>query len=58
MIPRPAPTDQLNPAGIERLKYLSRRRPVADCRLYLATAQDLPGLAELPPEKVLECATT
>ena len=42
-----APTDVLNPAGIERLKYLSRRRPVADCRLYLATAQDLPNLAEI-----------
>src|SRR5207253_3093272 len=49
-----APTDRLNPAGMERLKYISRRRPVADARIYLATAQDLPGLGELPPEKVIE----
>ena len=49
-----APTDRLNPAGIEHLKYISRRRPVADCHIYLATAQDLPGLAELPPERVIE----
>lgn len=48
-----APTDQLNPAGIEHLRYISRRRPAPDCRIYLATAQDLPGLAVLPPEQVI-----
>jgi hypothetical protein len=49
-----APTDRLNPAGIEHLKYITRHRPHADCHVYLATAQDLPGLATLPPEVVLE----
>jgi hypothetical protein len=48
------PTAVLNPAGIERLKYLSRRRPVADCHIYLATAQDLPNLAELPAGRIVE----
>jgi hypothetical protein len=49
-----APTAVLNPAGMERLKYISRHRPAADCHIYLATAQDLSGLAELPPERVME----
>jgi hypothetical protein len=49
-----APTDVLNAAGMERLKYLSRRRPAADCRIYLATAQDLPDLATAPPEAVIQ----
>jgi hypothetical protein len=49
-----APTDKLNPAGIDHLIYLSRRRPVPDCRIYLATAQDLTGLADLPPEQVIQ----
>jgi hypothetical protein len=49
-----APTDRLNPAGIEHLRYLSRRRPVPDARLYLATAQDLPGLATMPAEGILK----
>ncbi len=47
------PTAVLNPAGMERLKYISRRRPVADCHIYLATAQDLPGLAEVPPDQAM-----
>ncbi len=49
-----APTDRLTPGGMERLKYISRHRPIADCHIYLATAQDLPGLAELPPEVVVQ----
>jgi len=49
-----APTAVLNPAGIERLKYISRRRPIADCHIYLATAQDLPDLADLPPKRIQE----
>jgi hypothetical protein len=49
-----APTDRLNAAGIEKLKEISRRRPAPDTRIFLATAQDLPGLADQPPEKILE----
>jgi hypothetical protein len=49
-----APTDRLNPAGVERLRYITRRRPMADCHIFLATAQDLPGLADLPPERIME----
>lgn len=36
-----APTDKLNAAGIEHLKYLARRRPAPDCKIYVQTAQDL-----------------
>jgi hypothetical protein len=49
-----APTDRLNPAGIEHLRYISRRRPAPDCTVYLATAQDLPNLAELEPQVILQ----
>jgi len=51
-----APTDRLNPAGMERLKYISRRRPVPDARIYLATAQDLGNLGDAP-DKVSEVRT-
>jgi hypothetical protein len=36
-----AATDLLNPAGIEQLKYISRRLPVPDSQLYLQNAQDI-----------------
>jgi len=45
------PTDRLNAAGMEHLKYLTRRAPVPDPTLYLQTAQDIPGAATMPPEK-------
>jgi hypothetical protein len=35
-------TDVLNPLGQSQLQYLSRRRPVPDTTVYLATANDLP----------------
>lgn len=41
------PTDKLTPGGQERLKYLIRRRPVPDGRLYLQTANDLPNTTEI-----------
>jgi hypothetical protein len=34
-------TDRLNPAGLEHLAYLARRRPQPDPMVYLQTAQDL-----------------
>jgi hypothetical protein len=34
-------TDRLNPAGMERLDYLARKRPAPPARLYLQTARDL-----------------
>ncbi|HET6573626.1 MAG TPA: hypothetical protein VFG68_08500 [Fimbriiglobus sp.] len=36
-----AGTDKLNPAGLERLDYLVRKRPAPPARLYLQTARDL-----------------
>jgi hypothetical protein len=36
-----APTDELNAAGIEHLKYISRRLPVPDMQLFLQNAQDI-----------------
>jgi hypothetical protein len=35
-------TDRLNPAGLEHLAYLARRRPQPDCLIFLQTAQDVP----------------
>jgi hypothetical protein len=35
-------TDVLNPAGMEHLHYLARRRPVPDLHIFLQTAQDVP----------------
>jgi hypothetical protein len=35
-------TDRLNPLGQSQLQYISRRRPVPDTTVYLATANDLP----------------
>lgn len=34
-------TDELNAAGIEHLKYISRRLPAPDTQLYLQNAQDI-----------------
>jgi|SRR6516165_6235649 hypothetical protein len=48
-----APTAKLTAAGIEHLNYISRRRPAADTHIFLATAHDIPGLAELPAEKAI-----
>ena len=47
-------TDVLNAAGLERLNYLSRRRPSPDARLFLQTARD-PELAYDPtdPDKLV-----
>jgi hypothetical protein len=56
------PTADLSPAGQERLKYLVRRRPHPDPRLFLQTANDFPVdiapavLAEKRPE--LDAART
>lgn len=41
------PTDVLTPGGEARLKYIMRRRPIPDGRLYLQTANDLPPTVEL-----------
>src|SRR5262249_19544557 len=45
------PTDKLNAAGMEHLKYLARRLPTPDPNLFLQTAQEVPGGATLAPEK-------
>lgn len=34
-------TDKLHPIGVEKLKYLARRRPQPDPNLFLATANDI-----------------
>lgn len=44
------PTSELNVAGMNQLKYLSRRRPIPDGKLYLQTAQDLP--VDTPMDKL------
>jgi hypothetical protein len=36
-----AGTDRLNPAGLEKLDYLARKRPAPPARIYLQTARDL-----------------
>ena len=46
------PTDRLNAAGIEHLQYLARRQPVPDPKLFLQTAQDIPGATALAPDKL------
>src|SRR4051794_41597863 len=38
---RGTPTDRLTVAGQEHLKYILRRRPVPDGKVYLQTANDL-----------------
>jgi hypothetical protein len=48
------PTDRLNASGMERLKYLVRRKPVPDSHLYLQTAQDIPGAATMAPDKLAQ----
>jgi hypothetical protein len=41
------PSDKLTPGAQERLKYIVRRRPVPDGKLYLQTANDLPATVEI-----------
>ena len=41
------PTDKLTVGGQERLKYIVRRRPVPDGKLYLQTANDLAASVEI-----------
>ena len=41
---------------MEHLKYITRRRPAADLHIFLATAQDLPGLADKAPEAAIALA--
>lgn len=48
-----APTDRLNAAGLEHLKYLVRRQPQPDPKIYLQTAQDLP----VDPKKPADAQT-
>ena len=48
-----APTDRLNGAGIETLKYLSRRQPAPDFQIYLQNAQDLAYTGGAAPEKLV-----
>lgn len=45
-------TDKLNGLGMEHLKYLTRRRPVADPKIWVQTAQDVPKAGELAPDKL------
>ena len=45
-------TDKLTVAGLERLQYLARRRPAADPKIWLQTAQDLP-YDQTAPEKLV-----
>jgi hypothetical protein len=48
------PTDRLNAAGMEHLKYIVRRMPAPDPTLYLQTAQEVVGAANLPPDKLAQ----
>ena len=43
-------TDQLTPAGLQKLESLARRRPVPDPKIYLQTSRDLP--ANLDPTRI------
>lgn len=45
-------SDKINPAGLERLDYLSRKRPAPPARLYLQTARDLAYEAAAPDKMV------
>lgn len=47
-----AGTDKINPAGLERLDYLARRRPAPPTRLYVQTARDLAYDAANPDKMV------
>jgi hypothetical protein len=49
-------TDRLTLAGQERLQYLARRRPAADPKIWLQTAQDIPYDAAAP-EKFVNART-
>jgi hypothetical protein len=47
------PTARLNPAGIETLKTISRRKPVPDGHLFLQNAQDIPYVPGVNPEEIV-----
>ena len=48
-----APTARLNPAGIEALKTISRRKPAPDGQIYLQNAQDIAYTQGANPDHVL-----
>lgn len=47
-----AGTDKLNPAGLERLDYLARKRPAPPAQLFLQTARDVAYDAAAPDKMV------
>jgi hypothetical protein len=47
-------TARLNAAGIEQLKYISRRLPVPDGHLYIQNAQDVRFSDAVAPEKLVQ----
>ena len=49
-----APTDKLNPAGMEHLRYISRVQPSPDPALYLQTVEEIPGAATMSSEKLAQ----
>lgn len=51
--PKGEPTAVLHPAGIEHLKYLVRRQPCPDPRIFVQTAQDL-GYDPVNAEAIVE----
>jgi len=49
-----AATDELNAAGVEHLKYISRRLPVPDTQLYIQNAQDIAYDGKADPQKFVK----
>jgi hypothetical protein len=47
-------TDELNPAGLEHLRYISRRLPAPDIQLFLQNAQDIPYDAKGDAQKIVK----
>ncbi len=50
------PSDKLNAAGMEHLRYVARRQPAPDPSLYLQTALDVPA-GTMAPDKVAQART-
>ena len=48
------PSDRINAAGIEHLKYLSRRQPAPDFHIYLQNAQDVAYSDAVAPEIIVK----